>query len=162
MAVRMFGSDSPSYVEKQWLNDWVVSNKKLCGNPYRIEKIVLSKKGNGYLIETEAFCHFIWKNNKVTAMFMEAVSFYAEKGEGPAFVVVPRADGKGDLGMDDEISCFFSQKAGGYSISDFPVEENPENSTSPLNPFLRAPDSPPTETPSTGHRKRASKASTSF
>lgn len=160
MAVKLFGTESSSYVSKDWLNDWVESNKSNCGKPYRIEKIVLSKKGNGYLLETEAFCHFIWKNNSTTKSFIEAVSFYAEKLEGPAFVVVPQRDGTGILGLDDEVSCFFSKRAGGYYISDFPQETEEEDFSSPLNPFLRAGDSlPPMET-STGSQKKRSKGPT--
>lgn len=161
MAIKLFESPHGTFVQKPFLKEWIEKNPSAIGKPCLITKVRLSKKGTGYLVETEDFNCFLWVNARNTKSFVEAITHYSELGEGPSFVVVPDKNGESQLGIDDEIQCFFSWNGGTWLISLLPTEPLPEKSLAPLNPFLSAAYPLPSES-SSGKKtssQRPSKAS---
>lgn len=52
-----------------------------------VEEVYLSKSGKGYVVRSEEFSIFLWKNNKLSKMLIEALKHYISQGEGNTLAI---------------------------------------------------------------------------
>lgn len=156
--IKLFGDDSYTTGSKPFFNEWIGKNPDKEGAVYSVTKIVASKKGNGYLVHTDDFILFLWKNNEVTRMLIEAVMYYSEVGVGPRFVACIRNSSYA-LGIDEDNESFFTSHGGTWSISLLPEEE--DTTPSPPNPFMAKGDGIPQMNTHHPKKKKPSKPPTS-
>lgn len=149
---KLFQDESVYTGSKPFFNEWIASHPLDEIKCFLIEKVQASKKGNGFLVSTEEFTLFLWKNNEVTRNFVEAITFYAEQGYGPSFLVVVK-DSQPLIAMDEDNTSFFKSKNGVWSISE--VQEEQPTTLSHQNPFMPQAASLP-QTPSTKTKKTSS------
>lgn len=133
-----FFTDESNSLEIPFLNDYLKKpeNRKADGTLHDVTEIIYASSGKGYVIKTERFMCFLWKNSKVTKQILDALNFYWEQGNGYVFVVRIEMKTKNQfsLGVDFERTSYWQKKEENYFSSLNPVEDIPlmENS----NPFL--------------------------
>lgn len=133
-----FFEEVSSPLDIPFLNDYLKEpkNRNADGSVHDVVEIIYAASGKGYVIKTENFMAFLWKNSKVTKQILEALNFYWEQGNGFVFVVRIEAKTKNlfSLGVDFERTSYWQKKGESFYSSLNPVEDIPLMEQS--NPFL--------------------------
>ena len=142
MAIRFF-DDSTSVSgqgNKPFLNEWLDENKANKKTQFFIQEFIRAKSGKGYLVVTEEFNCFIWKNSKETKLLLEALESYVKEPTlGRTLYVVHKSPKKPEfnLGCDLELPMTWHDMGKGFTtlLDHVPSEEQNQDS----NPFLPTP-----------------------
>lgn len=133
-----FFENEQNSLDIPFLNDYLKEpkNRNADGTLHDVLEIIYASSGKGYVIKTEAFMCFLWKNSKATKQILEALNFYWEQGNGYVFVVRVEAKTKNQysLGVDFERTSYWQKKGESFYSSLNPVEDIPLMESS--NPFL--------------------------
>lgn len=100
--------------EKPFLNEWLEQNPKNKKQQFLITEVIRVKSGKGYLIVTDDFSCFIWKNQALSKMFVEALEIWVnEQDKGYACYVYLKNPQKQDFTIaadkDQEVTWFSSK-----------------------------------------------------
>lgn len=110
--------------------------KEIIGNTFVVNEVLAVSSGKGYLIRTDRFITFIWKNQKLTNQLLEALNFYFENGTGYTLcaVVDPKVKPGCQLGIDFETTSYWQKKGESFYNSTTVVLSEAKQVTQ--NPFL--------------------------
>lgn len=142
MAITFFDAENSSSNQgnKPFLNEWIEENKNNKTTQFFIQEFKAVKSGKGYLVVTEEFNCFIWKNSKETKLLLQALETYVkEPNLGRTLYVVLKNPKKGEfsLGCDLSLPMTWHAMGNGYTTLldhvSLPTEELSGN------PFLPTP-----------------------
>lgn len=163
MARLFFEEDTNSSPgEKLFATEYLAKNKKELGKHFTIQEITLAKSNKGYMLHTDYFVCWLWKNSKLTKMLLEALREYVETGKG-YYLFVELTNANKDcfsIGMDSEISSKWYDM-GNDCYSSTPRSTSSTESENPFLPHALSPlmetiqVEPPLETIPLRTRKRA-------
>lgn len=136
MALKFFEESNPTAGTLPFLDEYIKKAKNLKTDTFEVNEISRVKSDKGYLIKTDKFIAFLWKNAKVTQQLIEALDFYINSGTGYAVVVylpdTKKADFKMAVDFDKEVTWFTAKN--GYTTTQ---EESSSQAIDPdKNPFL--------------------------
>lgn len=136
MAISFLDEQESSSGSLEFASDYLETNPKADKKFFDVTEIYLVKSGKGYMIKTENFACFLWKNSKVAKQLIEALKYYVQKGKG--FQIVCQLDKKAKekyrLGSDNEKPVIWYEVGGKYTTSEDgdPQLSQPQSE----NPFL--------------------------
>lgn len=146
MALKFFDNEPTTNGNLEFAADYLKENPKEDGKIYEITEFKITSSGNGYLLYTDKFMGFLFKNAKVTKQIIEALEYYASQPNGYGFYAQLSKKAKNGINIaidSDEPRTWFVSK-NGFTQQDIDTggEAQLENS----NPFLlTVPTTPPTE-----------------
>lgn len=110
MKLQFFDSDA-SAKEIIFLEDWITKNPKNKTKNFVVTKVSKVRSGKGYLLHTEAFCVFIFKNSRLAKDLVEALQVYVSSPEGGYSLVIhlPKPTDKGYMiaaDKDDRVTWY--------------------------------------------------------
>lgn len=136
MALKFFDDTSATSGSIPFLNEFVKKAKNLKTQQFEVTEIKRVKSDKGYLVITEKFQCFIWKNAKLTTQLIEALDFYINSDKGYSIVVylpnVKKDDFKLAVDFDKEVTWFVS--GNGYTTTH--VDASYQDIDPNKNPFL--------------------------
>lgn len=135
MALQFFDS-TPDSNDLLFINDWITENPKNKQKEFEIESIMAVKSGKGYLIKTDRFMVFLFKNQAIAKKLVEALKVYTrEELSGYKLVVFLPKPNKPDfrLAADKETKVTWYEAGNGYSTSS---ELSASLAEAQANPFL--------------------------
>lgn len=109
-----------------FLNDWLVENPKNKQTEFLITEVKRVQSNKGFIVSTEKFNVFMWKNAKLTKMLIEALDHYVNESKfGYELYVVLKKPTKADFSIaaNDESRITWFTSKNGYTTSE-------ENATS--------------------------------
>lgn len=146
MPLEFFDKEPSTNGNLEFAADYLKANPRENGKVYEVHEFKITSSGNGYLLYTDKFMGFLFKNAKVTKQVIEALEYYSKQPNGYGFFAQLDAKAKNGfrLGVDsDEPRTWFSSK-NGYTQQDIDTGELEQDKNS--NPFLlTVPITPPTE-----------------
>lgn len=131
------GSSKSNSGQKEFLNDWLKSNPKNKQTQHLVSEVRLVASNKGYLIETDNFLAFIWKNAKVTKQLIEALEYWVGTPEtGYALYLVQEKPNSPNfkLATDKELPFTWYSKKNGYSTIKDDLDLDTEGMDG--NPFI--------------------------
>lgn len=135
MALTFFEDTSSTAGELPFLNEFIKKAKNLKTQQYEVKEIKKTRKDKGYLVITDRFSCYIWKNAKEAGQLIEALDLYINGGKGYAiFVYLP--DPKKDdfkLAVDFEQERTWYAGKNGYTTT---LELASITTVDGTNPFL--------------------------
>ena len=136
MALKFFDEVTPISGTVPFIDEFVKKAKNLKQQQYPVNEIRRVRSDKGYLVITEKFSCFLWKNAKNTKQLIEALNFYIESGKGYEVVVflpdTKKADFRMAVDFDVEVTWFTSKN--GFTTT--PVESVSQDINPDKNPFL--------------------------
>jgi hypothetical protein len=136
MALKFFDEASSTTGTIPFLNDFIKKSKNNKTQQFEVTEIKRVKSDKGYLVVTEKFQCFIWKNSKITKQLIEALDFYINSDKGYSIVVYlpdPKKDDfKLAVDFDKEVTWFTS----GNGYTTIPVDASYQDIDPDKNPFL--------------------------
>lgn len=131
------GKSNSGSGQKEFLNDWLKSNPKNKQIQHLVSEVRLVNSNKGYLIETDNFLAFIWKNAKVTSQLIEALEYWVSTPDtGYALYLVQDKPNSPNfkLATDKEEPFTWYSKKNGYST----IGEDLDSDTAGMdgNPFI--------------------------
>lgn len=136
MALKFFDEVTPTSGTVPFIDEFVKKAKNLKQQQYPVNEIRRVRSDKGYLVITEKFSCFLWKNAKNTKQLIEALNFYIESGKGYEVVVflpdTKKADFRMAVDFDVEVTWFTSKN--GFTTT--PVESVSQDINPDKNPFL--------------------------
>lgn len=140
MALTFFEpKENPGNGEKPFLNEWLENNPKNKKKEFLITEIIRVKSGKGYLLVTDDFTCFLWKNQALTKLFIEALDFWVNNSNvGYCCYVVLRNPSKQDftVAADKEQETTWFNLKNGYTTSEENANLTEERIDTGGNPFL--------------------------
>jgi hypothetical protein len=140
MALSFFAPESSiGNDSKTFLDEWLTSNLKNRNTQFSITEIKRVQSGKGYLVETEEFLVFLWKNSAISKLLVEALEVYVnqpEKGRA-LFVVLPQkkvAGVKPQIAADLDVEQTWFTSKNGYTVMEPSVDLAEGISGNPLIP----------------------------
>ena len=136
MALKFFDDANPTSGQLPFLDEFVKNAKNLKQDTYQVSEIRRVQSDKGYLVVTEKFTCFIWKNAKTTKQLIEALDFYINSDKGYAVCVflpdVKKSEFRLGVDFDTEVTWFTSKN--GFTITQ--EESNSAAIDGTSNPFL--------------------------
>lgn len=137
MALKFFDDNQSSGSGNlEFLNDWIEKNPKNKDKEFPIEEVVRVQSGKGYLLKTEKFAVFLFKNQKIAKQLTEALDTYVnELGYGWELLVFLPKPNKPDFKIacnDEKQVTWFTSKNGYTTLEDLYTSQTSEDT----NPFL--------------------------
>lgn len=112
--------ESNSNGSLDFLNDWLVENPKNKQKEFLITEVKRVQSNKGFIVSTEKFNVFMWKNAKLTKMLVEALDHYINQSKfGFELYVVLKSPTKAEFSIaanDESRITWFSSK-NGYTTS---------------------------------------------
>lgn len=146
MALQFFDNEPTTNGNLEFAADYLKANPKEDGKVYEVTEFKITSSGNGYLLYTDKFMGFLFKNAKVTKQIIEALEYYASQPNGYAFYAQLSKKAKNGINLaidSDEPRTWFQSK-NGFTQQDIDTGENRQTENS--NPFLfTVPSTPPTD-----------------
>lgn len=110
--------ENPGNGNIPFLDDWLKENPKTKQQQFLVREIIKVKSDKGYLITTDDFNCFIWKNQGLTKFLIEALELWVKESEhGYAIYVYLKKPGKPEFTLaadkEEQISWFASKN--GYT-----------------------------------------------
>jgi hypothetical protein len=121
-----------------FVNDWLKDNPKNKETTFIVKEIVRTQSDNGYRVVCDDFQGFIWKNQKLTTLLLEALEVWIKEREsGYALFLVLHDPKKPEftLACDKDVPVSWFTSKNGYTttessaVSDTQIQEG-------TNPFL--------------------------
>lgn len=139
MALTFLNDDSEnvSSGEKLFLNDWTKENPKNKKVQHLVTEVRLVQSNKGYLIETDYFLAFIWKNAKVTKQLIEALEHWVNNPDtGYALYLIQDKPTSSNfkLATDKEEPFTWYAKKNGFST--IQVDSSLDITETGGNPFI--------------------------
>lgn len=122
----------------EFLNDWLIENPKNKQKEFLITEVKRVQSNKGFIVSTEKFNVFMWKNAKLTKMLVEALDHYINESKfGYELYVVLKSPTKSDFSIaaNDETKITWFTSKNGYTT----LEENATSQTTEdtgLNPLI--------------------------
>lgn len=122
MALTFFEpKENPGNGELPFLNEWLEQNPKNKKQEFLVREIIKAKSGKGYLVVTDDFCCFIWKNQPLTKLLIEAIEKWVKEPiEGYPIYVFLKKPNKQDFTLaadkSEPITWFASKN--GYTTTE--------------------------------------------
>lgn len=104
-----------------FLNDWLVENPKNKQREFLITEVKRVQSNKGFIVSTEKFNVFMWKNAKLTKMLIEALDHYINESKyGFELYVVLKSPTKADFSIaaNDETKITWFSSKNGYTTSE--------------------------------------------
>lgn len=124
MALKFFEpEESNSNGSLDFLNDWLVENPKNKQREFLITEVKRVQSNKGFIVSTEKFNVFMWKNAKLTKMLIEALDHYINESKfGFELYVVLKSPTKAEFSIaaNDETRITWFSSKNGYTT----LEEN--------------------------------------
>lgn len=130
-------SDNVTSGQKLFLNDWIEQNPKNKKTQHLVSEVKLVQSNKGYLIETDYFLAFIWKNAKVTKQLIEALEHWVNTPDtGYALYLIQDKPTSSSfkLATDKEEPFTWYAKKNGYST--IQGDSNLDTTETDGNPFI--------------------------
>lgn len=122
MALKFFEpEDTNSNGSLDFLNDWLVENPKNKQKEFLITEVKRVQSNKGFIVSTEKFNVFMWKNAKLTKMLVEALDHYINESKfGFELYVVLKSPTKADFSIaaNDETRITWFASKNGYTTSE--------------------------------------------
>lgn len=139
MALTFFEpKENPGNGDLPFLNEFLEQNPKNKTQQFLVKEIVRVKSGKGYLVITEDFSCFLWKNQALSKMLMEALEHWVNNPDsGYCLYVFLKDPKKQDFTMasdKEQPTTWFASKNGYTTMGEDAslVEENQNGG----NPFM--------------------------
>ncbi|HET6747597.1 MAG TPA: hypothetical protein VFH06_05830 [Candidatus Saccharimonadales bacterium] len=142
MALKFFEpEESNSNGSLDFLNDWLVENPKNKQVQFLITEVKRAQSNKGFIVSTEKFNVFLWKNAKLTKMLIEALDHYINESRfGYELYVVLKKPTKADFSIaaNDESRITWFTSKNGYTTSEENAtsQEEVEITGNPLIPAI--------------------------
>ena len=120
----------------EFINDWMEANPKIKNKNYRVDIFQKVRSGKGYLLKTEEFMLFLFKNSSMCKHIITALETYVKNSEGgyPIYCHVANASKKQyALAADKDERVTYFNTGNGYTVS---KEYADSLNTTATNPFL--------------------------
>lgn len=143
MAIKFFDDEPTGSGLLPFAKEYLEENPKENKKEFLIEEIWRVQSDKGYMVRTDKFLSFLFKNQKTTKQILEALKYYCEKQDGYALVCVLDKSAKNSvkIGVDfDKPTSWFTSGNERYSTqesdwgADINGNENPFLPPVPLNP----------------------------
>lgn len=122
MALKFFEpEESNGNGSLDFLNDWLVENPKNKQKEFLITEVKRVQSNKGFIVSTEKFNVFMWKNAKLTKMLIEALEHYVNESKfGYELYVVLKSPTKADFSIaaNDETKISWFTSKNGYTTSE--------------------------------------------
>lgn len=122
MALKFFEpEESNSNGSLDFLNDWLVENPKNKKTEFLITEVKRVQSNKGFIVSTESFNVFMWKNAKLTKMLVEALDHYVNVSKfGYELYVVLKKPTKADFSIaaNDETKVTWFTSKNGFTTSE--------------------------------------------
>lgn len=122
MALKFFEpEESNSNGSLDFLNDWLVENPKNKQTEFLITEVKRVQSNKGFIVSTEKFNVFMWKNAKLTKMLVEALDHYINESKfGYELYVVLKKPNKADFSIaaNDESKITWFASKNGFTTSE--------------------------------------------
>lgn len=122
MALKFFEpEESNSNGSLDFLNDWLVENPKNKQVEFLITEVKRAQSNKGFIVSTEKFNVFLWKNAKLTKMLIEALDHYINESKfGYELYVVLKKPTKAEFSIaaNDESKITWFTSKNGYTTSE--------------------------------------------
>lgn len=134
MALKFFDDLNPQSSQLPFLDEFIKKEKNLKTDTFPIQEITRVKSDKGFMVKTEKFMVFIWKNQKITQQLIEALDLWINGTVGYELVVFLPNTKKTDfkLGVDFEKEVTWFTSKNGYttiqedvSYQDIDPDKNP-------------------------------------
>lgn len=119
MALKFFDELTPQNSLVVFLDEYIKKEKNIKQKDYPITEIKRVKSDKGFMVYTEKFMVFLWKNQKITQQMIEALSLWVSGEVGYELIVHLPDPKKADfrLGVDFEKEVtWFTAKNGFTTI----------------------------------------------
>lgn len=130
--------ENPGNGDIPFLNEWLEQNPKTKQQQFLVREIIKVKSGKGYLIVTDDFNCFIWKNQSLTKFLIEALeTWIKDEQHGYAIYVYLKKPGKPDFTLaadKDQTISWFASKNGFTTTESSAISQ--EGAVVDGNPFL--------------------------
>ena len=136
MALKFFDEPSSSSGQLPFLDDYVKSNQNNKQKQFSVCEIRRVKSDKGYLVLTNKFSCFIWKNSAIAKQIVEALDHYVKTAKGFDLVVFLPDPKKADfrLAADfDAPTTWFASKNGYTTLES---ESSSQEEIQGGNPFI--------------------------
>lgn len=119
MAIKFFSNDSVELsAERPFVEEFVKQNPSKVGEVYQVNQVRLTRKGNGYLLETDDFLLFLFKNKPITQQLIGGLDLYQRSGNGyKLFIQLAGKAPYFQLGFDAEKPCYWILLESGKYLS---------------------------------------------
>lgn len=122
MALKFFEpEETNSNGSLDFLNDWLVENPKNKQTEFLITEVKRVQSNKGFIVSTEKFNVFMWKNAKLTKMLIEALDHYINESKfGYELYVVLKKPTKAEFSIaaNDETKITWFASKNGYTTSE--------------------------------------------
>lgn len=137
MALKFFDDDAQSSGNGQlsFLPDWLEENPKNKTTTFLVTEIKRVQSGKGYMVITDKFAVFLWKNSKIAKFLVDALAHWVEYPDtGYELYVVLKKPDKPDyqLASDTERPTTWFTSKNGFTT----VEPDASSVGENQNPFL--------------------------
>lgn len=141
MALKFFEpEESNSNGSLDFLNDWLVENPKNKQTEFLITEVKRVQSNKGFIVSTEKFNVFMWKNAKLTKMLVEALDHYINESKfGYELYVVLKKPTKADFSIaanDESRITWFTSKNGYTTLEENAISQDEVETTG--NPLIPA------------------------
>lgn len=150
MAIKFFDDEPSGNGSLPWAKEYLEENPKENKKSFPVEEISRVQSDKGYMVRTDKFMCFLFKNQKTTKQLLEALKYYCDSQDGYQVVCVLDKASKNSvrIGVDFDVpTSWFTSGNDRYSTQelDWGVDTNGRE-----NPFLPpVPSKPPLSVPST-------------
>lgn len=134
MPIQFFNTESGTAGECPFINEYLEKNK-VKGNPiFDVDDVTLATSGKGYMLRTQAFQVWLWKNSSVAKQLVEALDIWVAKGIGYNLIIQIDSKAKDGylIGTDKDKQVTWFNVGKKYSTSELSVS----TPTGDGNPFL--------------------------
>lgn len=142
MAITFFddSSNTGNQGNKPFLNEWLEENKNNKKTEFFIQEFKAVKSGKGYLVVTEEFNCFIWKNAKETKLLIEALQTYVtEPNLGRSLYVILKNPKKGEFNLGGDMALPMTWNAMGNGFTTLVNHASSQTEETSGNPFIPTP-----------------------
>lgn len=136
MTLKFFDEASPSSGQLPFLDDFVKDNQNSKVKQYSVCEIKRVRSDKGFLVSTNKFSCFVWKNSALAKQLIQALEHYVETAKGYDLVVYLPNPKKADfkLAADfDSPTTWFASKNGFTTLES---ESASQVETQGGNPFI--------------------------
>ena len=141
MALKFFQEEeSNGNGSREFLNDWLTENPKNKKTEFLITEVKRVQSKKGFIVSTEDFNVFMWKNAKLTKILIEALEHYVNESKfGYELYVVLKKPNKADFSIaanDESRITWFTSKNGFTTSEENAISPNEVEITG--NPLIPA------------------------
>lgn len=150
MALHFFDDESTGNGSLPFASDYLEEHPKANGKEFEVKELYRTQSNKGYMLITDCFSGFLFKNQKLTKQLLEALQLYCDKQDGYALIAVldKSAKNKFRLAVDFEKPRSWFTRGNEHFVtseSGLELKEVPKGNPF-LPPVLSTPDMTPAHT----------------